>query len=248
MNMDVDRTSRIRPALGGISIGHRDISAGTLGMVVRQNGERYILSNNHVLANLNKGMIGDKILQPGPYDGGTDEDTIATLHEFIRIDTLTNSLCPAASAIARAFNFLARLFNRATRLVPVVQAENLVDCALAKPINDHDVLDVILEAGDVTGVAEPEVGMAVKKSGRTTGLTSGEIVAVDAIAKVAMNGFDFAVFADQFVIELAAEGGDSGSIILTEDNKAVGLLFAGGEGVTIANKYSNVRRALGLEQ
>ncbi|MCK4828150.1 hypothetical protein KA005_71130, partial [bacterium] len=46
------RTDKWRPAPGGVSIGHYNITAGTFGATVRctLTGERYILSNNHVLA------------------------------------------------------------------------------------------------------------------------------------------------------------------------------------------------------
>src|SRR6266508_5351259 len=79
------RTARWRPAPGGGSIGHYRITAGTLGAVARRAGTRMILSNNHVLANANDSAIGDPILQPGPYDGGTDRDRIATLEAFVLI-------------------------------------------------------------------------------------------------------------------------------------------------------------------
>src|SRR3990172_2465471 len=48
-------TDRWRPAPGGVSLGHYQITAGTLGGVVydRMTGERLILSNNHVMANSN---------------------------------------------------------------------------------------------------------------------------------------------------------------------------------------------------
>src|SRR2546427_9079395 len=93
---------RVRPAKGGYSVGHKDITAGTIatcaydilpggttnppahGIGIPQ--KYYILSNNHVLANTNAGSPGDPILQPGPYDGGTDPaDRIATLSRFIPI-------------------------------------------------------------------------------------------------------------------------------------------------------------------
>ena len=43
-------TGKFRPAPGGVSIGHYQISAGTLGCIVRDRttGDRLILSNNHV--------------------------------------------------------------------------------------------------------------------------------------------------------------------------------------------------------
>ena len=49
-------------------------------------GKYYILSNNHVLANSNMARIGDPVLQPGRYDGGTlPSDMIARLSRFVPI-------------------------------------------------------------------------------------------------------------------------------------------------------------------
>src|SRR3989449_10313618 len=79
------RTRRIRPAPGGVSIGHIQITAGTLGVLARPNGRPVILSNNHVLANQNAGRVGDPILQPGPADGGRLQATIARLLDFVPI-------------------------------------------------------------------------------------------------------------------------------------------------------------------
>ena len=75
-----ERQAKWRPtAPGGVSIGHHKTTAGTLGCLVRKNGSPYILSNNHVLANSNDAKIGDSILQPGPYDGGGNDDLIGEL-------------------------------------------------------------------------------------------------------------------------------------------------------------------------
>ena len=72
--------TRQRPVPNGFSVGHPDITAGTIGARVKGgDGSIYILSNNHVLANINNASIGDAALQPGPYDGGTAADRIATL-------------------------------------------------------------------------------------------------------------------------------------------------------------------------
>jgi len=72
--LDLDRTARHRPIFPGISIGHYLVTAGTLGLIVRRPYDltsTYILSNNHVLANENKGKKGDPILQPGCVPPGT---------------------------------------------------------------------------------------------------------------------------------------------------------------------------------
>lgn len=77
---------RYRPAAPGVSLGHYQISAGTFGCLVKRKKLLCILSNNHVLANINQGKPGDPILQPGPYDGGQNPaDVIATLTDFVPI-------------------------------------------------------------------------------------------------------------------------------------------------------------------
>lgn len=68
-------------------MGHPQVTAGTIGAwVLRGQGpEHYMLSNNHVLANSNGAALGDFIRQPGAADGGTDNDRMARLTEFVRI-------------------------------------------------------------------------------------------------------------------------------------------------------------------
>ena len=172
----VDRTKRYRPAPGGVSVGHRDITAGTLSCWVKKAGQLYLLSNNHVLANVNAGKKGDPILQPGAADGGTAVDELGKLYKFVPISLTETSGCPFANVITSVTNFFARLFGRKTRLKAFIPGEpNLVDCAIAEPTRqfpyrDEDVLDAILEDDGalvkIAGEAEPEIGLAVKKSGR----------------------------------------------------------------------------------
>ena len=84
---------RIRPVEGGYSVGHYRITAGTMATAVYDRSpfpgiprRYYMLSNNHVLANSNSARIGDPILQPGPYDGGTyPRDLVARLYRFVPI-------------------------------------------------------------------------------------------------------------------------------------------------------------------
>src|SRR6266550_2073181 len=96
-----DPTQRQRPAPTGFSVGHPSITAGTIGARVRDAlGHVYILSNNHVLANSNNATIGDPEYQPGPFDGGTAADQIATLTDFQTISFATNGSNTIDAAIA----------------------------------------------------------------------------------------------------------------------------------------------------
>jgi hypothetical protein len=242
------RTDRHRPAPGGVSIGHRDITAGTLGCLVHRNGQTFILSNNHVLANSNEAQVGDPILQPGPYDGGRfPDDHIANLEQFVPISIVgVPSNCPIALGMATLLNGIARVLGSDARLQAVSEqaAENLVDAAIALPLNVADVSEQILEVGVIQGAAQGELGMAIKKSGRTTGLTTGQILQVDVSVNVQYGTGRIAFFTDQLMAGAMSQGGDSGSAVLDEGNRLVGLLFAGSDNSTVINRIQNVFSAL----
>lgn len=207
---------RYRPAPGGVSVGHFRITAGTIGCLVRRGTRLYILSNNHVLANSNHAAIGDAILQPGPYDGGRNpQDLIARLSAFVPI-----KLAPGTT--------------------------NQVDAAIAQ------TRPALVSAANIgfgrisaTTVA-PTMNLLVKKAGRTTQRTAGRIVGLNATVNVGGYGPRPAVFTGQMIIRSVttrpfSQGGDSGSLIMTQTgNRPVGLLFAGNSVVTIANPIRTV--------
>jgi hypothetical protein len=103
------------------------------------------------------------------------------------------------------------------------------------------VLDAILVIGQITGTTLGELGMPIRKSGRTTGFTTGEIVAIDATVTVNFGAGRSAVFENQFVAGPMSQGGDSGSLVVAGDSQeAVGLLFAGSPQTTIFNPIQTV--------
>jgi hypothetical protein len=243
-------TDRFRPAPGGVSIGHVAITAGTLGCWVIKNGQKVILSNNHVLANSNDAEIGDAILQPGPHDGGSfPQDHIANLTQFIPISFQGEpSECQFANAVISVFNLGCRIFGSSTRYKAIkIQAEdNRVDAAIATLLNAADVRDEIINIGPIQGTVPGELGMAIKKSGRTTGFTNGEIQQVDVTANVQYGAGQLAVFTDQLLAGAMSQGGDSGSAVVDDHNRLTGLLFAGSDTTTIINRIENVFSALGV--
>jgi hypothetical protein len=208
----------------GVSTGHFDITAGTIGARVKDSsGNVYALSNNHVYADENRASIGDNVLQPGPYDGGRNPgDVIGTLSNYIPIK-----------------------FSR--------HANNVVDAAIA--------LSSVSQLGNATpvdgyGVPKSDtvpayVGQWVMKYGRTTGLTSGFVYAIEATVRV---NYDSGVarFIHQIIIipitGSFSLGGDSGSLIVSvdEERQPVGLLFAGNDLFTVANPINYVLEQLGV--
>ncbi|UCF30239.1 MAG: hypothetical protein JSV26_09215 [bacterium] len=247
-------TGRFRPAPGGVSVGHREITAGTLGCWVRREGQWMMLSNNHVLANSNDAEIGDPILQPGPFDSGRyPGDQIAVLEDFVPIkfpgDTNGDSGgCGIAGTIVSILNGIAGILDSSTRVksFSIQQVDNLVDAAIGRPLNEEDVLPEILNIGTVAGTASADLGTAVKKSGRTTGFTQGEILQVDVTVDVQYGTNLVARFTDQLMAGAMSQGGDSGSAVLDNQNRLVGLLFAGSDQTTIINRIEHVFDALDL--
>ena len=248
-----DPTQKYRPAPGGVSIGHHLITAGTFGCTVMRDGKRHILSNNHVLANSNDAEIGDEILQPGPYDGGSrPADVIALLKDFVPISYDGGgggSDCPIANTTADILNAFAKAAGRKSRLKAVMEAaagENLVDAAIAEPLNENDIKDDILQIGSISGLADASLGMPLKKFGRTTNLTTGTVLQIDVTSTVSYGTGKTATFVDQLMAGAMSAGGDSGSAVLNNNNELVGLLFAGSSSSTIICRIQNVFELLNL--
>ncbi len=236
-----DRSDRVRPAPPGVSLGHYQVTAGTFGAVVRERatGDRLILSNNHVLANSNGAKFGDPILQPGAADDGrrmTDE--LGTLERFVPLEfSIEPPSCIAALGVALVGNFIARGLRSNHRLQAYQvnpQAVNHVDAAVARPISEEVIKDEILEIGVVRQSGTADLGMKVRKSGRTTGFTMGEVIVVEATVTVGYGPTRRARFENQVVTSAMSSPGDSGSLLVAADSPtAVGLLFAGSDRATI---------------
>jgi hypothetical protein len=227
--------ARHRPAPGGVSVGHVDVTAGTLGsraigLTAPWNNRHLILSNNHVLANSNAGKVGDSIIQPGRADGGSHpNDQIAVL----------------------------------ARWVPIVfgGAPNYVDAAFGWAWHERIRGEqYFLSGGNPayyrTGTVPlaPTLGLIVGKSGRTTGLTQGRVTQIGVSVNVNFGGGRVALFRNQIAIQSVnanpfSAGGDSGSLIWhwATGVRPVGLLFAGGGGTTFANPIGAVLSALNLK-
>jgi hypothetical protein len=241
---------KMRPARPGISIGHYQITAGTFGCLVQKNGQVFILSNNHVLANSNAAQVGDPIWQPGKYDGGTSADQIGTLEQFIPIgfpgDT-TPPPQPGCSPLAAIMKLINPSGSSSTPQVQINEpGNNTVDCAIARPTSPDLVTPDILNIGVPIGVGTATLGTPLQKMGRTTAYTTGQIMQIDVTVSVDYGG-KVAVFKNQLMAGAMSAGGDSGSAVLDMQQRVVGLLYAGSDTTTILNPIQFVLDALQVQ-
>ena len=234
-----------RPISLGVSGGNAKDTAngyccsGTLGALVRdQQGNQYILSNTHVFAgDLESGgngrvaAKGDPINQAGLIDANCQDNSakyVATLDDWAPLDSST--------------------------------AQNNVDAAIALVLPDK-----VKSNGEILGIGTlssstraADAGLAVKKAGRTTGLTRSSISSLDATINVGYSDeCAGASFTKQFTGQILIgnrgskflAGGDSGSLMVEDvatNPRAVGLLYAGSNSIAVANPIEDVLDRFGV--
>jgi hypothetical protein len=217
---------------------------GTLGSLVQKGGTKYVLSNYHVLyadivngGNSRTAQPGDPVIQPG----------------------LIDVQCNAASSL----NIAALVANGGT--LPDPGNPDAVDAAIASVSSGMvDETGAILNVGTISAsTLNASNGLAVKKMGRTTGLTRSTVSAINGAFSIqyeneCAGGASFTQsYQGQIVIANSRckfqNGGDSGSLLVEDvstNPRAVGLCFAGSvscnqQSIAIANPIGDVLSKLG---
>ena len=205
------------PIQSGFSVAHIKITAGTVGAIVKRGGRLHILSNSHVLALGGKAKLGDKIVYPGPADGGAPPaDLVASL------------------AFVHPFDTSGAFVNRVDAALAEIAAARLPDVSLA-----------IAKAVKPLGTVLPRRDMKVVKVGRTTGQTTGKVIDVNFRFVLTYPGVGKVAYIDQVLCSRYTDGGDSGSIVVDSGSgKIVGLHFAGANGGSVFNPIRPVMAAL----
>lgn len=226
-----DRNNRHRPVPGGVSEINSSSTAATGGPypveVVDKSrgvwgdnvseGDRVRLSNNHVYARVDKADFGESIIQPSPRDGGSAPD------------------------------------DRVGELCGRVPIEDGVTVDLAARTVDEDqesegYHEVPSHYGnavlrDYSGLR----GARVVKTGRTTGVTEGDVQATSATITVGYPEGNVRL-RDQIVTTDMSKGGDSGSPLFRKsDGALVGEIYAGSNRASIAYKAANIEKELGVK-
>jgi len=220
-----ERRGEVSPLVGGISLSAwipGVYYAGTLSMVTYDDK---ILSNAHVIAlepdTDNFLDLGTAIIQPGSGDGGRSGARVGELEDYIPIDFAPGAINYADAAIG--------------------SIDGGVDASYGEQFG---------EGGNywIEGWTEVSIGDTVRKSGRTTGVTTGQVINTNVDVKMEY-GDQEVWFFDQIQVKQDnwsfAGAGDSGSAV-DKDGEFVGLVFAGTEDYVYINKAQHIIEGLGI--
>ena len=156
-NHQVKQTPPVKMGTSGGSandIGSAFCCGGTLGSLITRDSTLYVLSNNHILARSGSAVAGEQDIQPG----------------------LIDSACSAAGDNVVG-TFPGNFIPLGTANVDV--GLSLADRAIV------DTTGAILDIGlPCTTTQNPTIGLAVTKSGRTTGQTFGTVQATNVNVKI----------------------------------------------------------------
>jgi len=220
---------RVRNLHLGVSGGNvndrssRFCCSGTLGSLVNFGGQKYILSNNHVLARSDQASAGEDVSQPGMIDANCAVTTIVA--DFTAAPPLGPSNVDAAVALLRP---------------------NQMD-------STGEIEDIGIPSSTIaTATVGMSVAKSGRTTGFTTGTVSSVNTSVNVqYQRGCGQGKKFVVsFTNQVVIGSSSfsAGGDSGSLIVTNNaaHSPVALLFAGSSTSTIGNPIGQVLTQVGI--
>lgn len=229
-----NRREEQRPVVAGISTAHYDVTAGTIAYFCRSSRHGDDPDQVHVLSN-NHVFADVNNAQAGDdlYQPGPADGGTAS-HHFADLHRFAEI--------------------RLGGITP-----NRVDAAIGALLPGIAHRAEVCQIGRITGTARAEEDMKVRKHGRTTGYTEGEVTDASYDALVGMDHNDpsvVALFQNQMRIEAIPPyrsiglGGDSGSLVVEKSRiRAVGLYFAGPpSGVYgVANHIQDVLNELEIE-
>jgi hypothetical protein len=231
-----------------------DCCSGTLGSLVQdENGKQYLLSNNHVLARSDHASLGDSIVQPGLIDNnctpngeGAGVQPVAALTGWLPLNAKsTNADAAIAEVGSHTVDPLGSIQELGAR-----QADGTLAAA---PLG--------ISSTDGKGETAT-LALRVAKSGRTTGLTCGDVSAVNVDVSVEYytdcaetRPYLTKTFTNQVGVSgnRFSDAGDSGAVLVDADSaEPVGLYFAGGTdasgvGQGMANPVTDVLSELSAQ-
>ncbi len=220
-----DPRTMIRPGPPGCSVGFEDpdgqvVMAGTFGALVKRGARRFVLSNNHVLADENHLPVGALTFQPGFLDAGIPPSTapIARLSAFVELRASQPNFVDCA--------------------ISEVDDDSLVS---------NSIIKIGVPKGPATAQANMIVHKFGRTTGYRVGFVDTTMMDVLVDYAIGTLTFHDQIIIKGLNGQAFSDEGDSGALIVERNtSRAIGLLFAGSPSHTIANHISDVFQALNV--
>lgn len=200
-----------RPLVCGLRVQNQDAKdrgrglEGSIGVLVKKGGKTAILSANHVLADVNFGQRGDRILQPGVT---SDDDPVAFLADFVTLKTSPAGAKP-----------------------PHVNL-NQVDAAIAELAANVSAEQRYLSIRHLPSPRTPGLpptGDTVFKVGFSSGQTNGRFRGIRAtVGPIDYPDLGECWFKDSIFMsgENFGQEGDSGAVAIDREGHILGIIYA----------------------
>jgi hypothetical protein len=218
-----------RPICGGISVCPTNfLMAGTIGLpLLYKDNVPVLLSNTHVIA---------------PYFYGKDPSAPPGWEEKYGIHVGSNIRQPSIIDGGLETAYVAELL--AWTEIRLDQP-NTIDAAIARLTESAN--GELLNIGIYKAIGDAQLGETVTKSGRTTGVTVGQVVALDVTMQVQYpHGIATMEHQIAFSGGLSAAGDSGSAIVRQSDNTVLSLLFAGSSSITLGMPIKAVFDYFGL--
>ena len=196
----LQQTFPIELGTSGINANTQDCCSGTLGsLLIDQAGKQYILSNNHVIGRVGHAEPGEAIVQPGYVDTLCDFTIPKTVATFTAAPPITSNVDAAIAEVVPG---------------AVDPSGGIIG------LGGVNLDGSYITAAPANTVATAAIDMLVAKSGRTTGLSCGNIEAingtfeVDIPAECGNPSSETVTFQNQVILNDIVKPGDSGSLIV----------------------------------
>ena len=138
------------------------------------------------------------------------------------------------------------------KYLPLADGASVANLAgLARLKEGIEFETIIPGIGPIQGIRDPRVGMSVRKLGRTTGLTTGQITAIGQELSIslpwAMGEERSLRLRDCIVCSLMSASGDGGALVVDEEGYAIGIVVAASQSRTILAPIQEVLDSLDVQ-
>nr|WP_321237076.1 trypsin-like serine protease [uncultured Psychroserpens sp.] len=200
---------------GGSSVSYEGSlnKGGTLGALfkLKSGNKIYLLSNRHVIFDSDYNENKNKVVSPARIHVSKSLNEINTIGKIIWSSQKHDDILDAAIAEVND------------------KTKSCID--IGKYCVNNEL--------SFNGIAKAKIGDSIKKFGKTTGLTYGEIKSINCTVNVSKNIKTPKIFRRQILTSNISDYGDSGSVVINQDNDVVGLLTGGNK--TTASFCNNIK-------